>query len=119
MQLQPWYVSSSSQFVVVRGDWEEQPFLTNLGKKAQKLNVPVQYSVVFLNVKQFSVYVQLSIFNLPGSNFSHIYCFFFLVSFRISKFEELQFADVVSSAISLFPEEESDWVAFQSKKEKS
>ena len=56
---------------------------------------------------------------LPGSNFSHIDCFFFLVSFRTSKFKELQFADVVSSAIPLFPEEESDWVAFQSKKEKN
>ncbi|XP_020615711.1 L-aminoadipate-semialdehyde dehydrogenase-phosphopantetheinyl transferase-like isoform X1 [Orbicella faveolata] len=40
-------------------------------------------------------------------------------SFRISKFKELQFADIVSSAIPLFPEEESDWVAFQSKKEKN
>ncbi|KAJ7370246.1 hypothetical protein OS493_033592 [Desmophyllum pertusum] len=39
-------------------------------------------------------------------------------SLRISKFKELQFADIVSSAIPLFPEEESDWVAFQSKKEK-
>lgn len=65
------------------------------------------------------MYAYFSIFNLSGSNFSHIYCFFFLVSFRISKFKELQFADIVSSAIPLFPEEESDWVAFQSKKEKN
>lgn len=85
----------------------------------KKLNVLVQNSFAFLNVKQFSVYAYFSIFNLSGSNFSHIYCFFFLVSFRISKFKELQFADIVSSAIPLFPEEESDWVAFQSKKEKN
>ena len=44
---------------------------------------------------------------------------FFLGSYRISKFKALQFADVVSSAIPLFPEEESVWVAFQSKKEKN
>ncbi|KAL9972037.1 hypothetical protein ACROYT_G018276 [Oculina patagonica] len=35
-----------------------------------------------------------------------------------SKFKELQFADIVSSAIPLFPEEEKDWIEFQSKKEK-
>jgi len=34
------------------------------------------------------------------------------------KFKELQFIDVVSSAIPLFPEVESDWSMFESKKEK-
>lgn len=35
-----------------------------------------------------------------------------------SKFTELQFADIVSSAIPLFPEEQSDWAAFESKRER-
>lgn len=46
---------------------------------------------------------------------------YFLVFSRSSstlKFKELQFIDVVSSAIPLFPEVESDWSMFESKKEK-
>ena len=42
----------------------------------------------------------------------------FLGRLGVSKFKELQFADIVSSAIPLFPEDESDWFEFQSKKEK-
>lgn len=36
-----------------------------------------------------------------------------------STFKILQFDDIVSSAIPLFPEVESDWIEFQAKKEKS
>ncbi|XP_022787973.1 L-aminoadipate-semialdehyde dehydrogenase-phosphopantetheinyl transferase-like isoform X4 [Stylophora pistillata] len=36
-----------------------------------------------------------------------------------SSFTILQFADLVSSAIPLFSEDESDWIKFQAKKEKS
>ena len=42
----------------------------------------------------------------------------FLRRLSVSKFKELQFADIVLSAIPLFPEDESDWFEFQSKKEK-
>lgn len=39
-------------------------------------------------------------------------------SSRIPKFTELQFVDIVSSAMPLFPAVESDWSAFESKREK-
>lgn len=45
-------------------------------------------------------------------------CYFFLYRSCFSKFTELQFADIVSSAIPLFPEEQSDWAAFESKRER-
>lgn len=52
-----------------------------------------------------------------SANFSSKYCFF--CSLCTSKFKKVQFTDIVSSAIPLFPEEETDWVEFQSKKEKN
>ncbi|XP_068702814.1 L-aminoadipate-semialdehyde dehydrogenase-phosphopantetheinyl transferase-like isoform X2 [Montipora foliosa] len=39
-------------------------------------------------------------------------------SLRIQNFVEVQFADIVSSAVPLFPSLESDWTEFESKREK-
>lgn len=83
-------------------------------KRASVTVLPLYASSNFLRVNSFQCSICSS-----ASNFSHISCFFFLGSFGISKFKELQFADIVSSAIPLSLEEESDWVSFQSKKEKS
>lgn len=83
-------------------------------KHASVTALPFYVSSNFLRVNGFQYSICSS-----ASNFSHISCFFILDSFGISKFKELEFADIVSSAIPLSPEEESDWVSFQSKKEKS